>query len=559
MRRDDMREAIGGPARAAGLRVSTDLVDTILDDARDADGRVEFGTGALPLLSEAMRRLWEAQRDRPEGIDQELTSDAYAQSGKVADAVAKTADEVLESLGERERPLARALFLQLLSISPEGVTRESRAREKLKSALGPEVAPVIDAFVRRRLLIADDAERDDTESTASEGNSGTTVEIAHECLFWHWSALRTWIDEDRAVLARRGKLVNDAKEWKANEREPSFLYQGAKLAELEQEAEEVWASNDQRFPKLDELSEEFLKASRDHAAQHRRARRLTVSGLASLLVLALVAGFVTYTANRKAAEAAQALSDRESFEQSLALAEASAEAGLTDGSLAQLLAAAAWETAETDQAWAAMTSAAGNPATGMLTAGHGDGSVLSADFSADGTILATGGNDGSLAIWDTESWEAERLDVGWETGISELKVSPDGRFLAISAWSNNHKQADVQLLDTADESIDLFEAAFEDDVTIAFSPDGSMLAAAGSGQTKVWDLATRELLVTTESSEESVSQLAFAGPDDEIFATDSDQVQWKFDPLSNPEAESAVLKSWESSQLRSMVRPALTS
>jgi WD40 repeat protein len=541
MRRDEMREAIVGPARVAGLQIESDLVETILDDARNANGQAEFGTGALPLLSESMRRLWEEQRRQPHGTIRGLTRTAYTQSGRVADAVAKTADEVLETLGDHQLALAKPLFLHLLKITPDGVAREPRLRSDLESSLGREVGPVIDAFVDGRLLVTDESEVDEDETRKREANSGPTVEIAHECLFWQWSTLNSWIEEDRTYLAKRSKLINDAAEWKSNERDPSFLYQGIKLTEIRHEADEVWTGNPLRFPKLDDIAEEFLDASNDQAAHRQRRRKLTVVGLSALLVLALIAGFATYAANQEAAEAAQALSDRQKRELSLELAEASAEAGLTDGPLAQLLAAAAWETAETDQAWAAMTNAAGNTATGMLTAGH-DGPVLAADFSADGSILATGGNDGSLAVWDTATWEAVQLNFAWETGINELEISPDGQYLAFGAWSNVSGQEDIVVLNRSDESTVTLEADFADGSILAFSPDGSMLAGSSEGQTKVWELATGELLATLDSGHDSISLVAFAGPDDEILSEEEDEdLKLVFDPVSNSESDALIM------------------
>ena len=55
MRADELRRAIEGPARAAGLRLEAGLVDTMLAD-------VEGEPGALPLLSHALYESW-ARRD----------------------------------------------------------------------------------------------------------------------------------------------------------------------------------------------------------------------------------------------------------------------------------------------------------------------------------------------------------------------------------------------------------------------------------------------------------------------------------------------------------------
>ena len=55
MQTDELRRAIEGPARGAGLRLEAGLVDAMLAD-------VEGEPGALPLLSHALYESW-ARRD----------------------------------------------------------------------------------------------------------------------------------------------------------------------------------------------------------------------------------------------------------------------------------------------------------------------------------------------------------------------------------------------------------------------------------------------------------------------------------------------------------------
>ena len=58
----ELREAITGPAAAAGLQIDADLADTILADLRTA-GQDE-AEGILPLLSQAMMLTWQQARRR---------------------------------------------------------------------------------------------------------------------------------------------------------------------------------------------------------------------------------------------------------------------------------------------------------------------------------------------------------------------------------------------------------------------------------------------------------------------------------------------------------------
>ena len=95
MRSDELRRAIEGPARAAGLRLEAGLVDAMLAD-------VEGEPGALPLLSHALYESW-ARRD-----GRVLTMAGYRAAGGVRGAIAHTAEEVFLGCSPQEQVLMRA-------------------------------------------------------------------------------------------------------------------------------------------------------------------------------------------------------------------------------------------------------------------------------------------------------------------------------------------------------------------------------------------------------------------------------------------------------------------
>ena len=77
----ELRRAIEAPAEAGGWEFSPGLVDLILHDVGEEPG-------ALPLLSHALLETWRRRRGNV------MTLKAYAESGGVRGAIARTADRV---------------------------------------------------------------------------------------------------------------------------------------------------------------------------------------------------------------------------------------------------------------------------------------------------------------------------------------------------------------------------------------------------------------------------------------------------------------------------------
>src|SRR6266446_4459650 len=126
--------------------------------------------------------------------------------------------------------------------------------------------------------------------------------------------------------------------------------------------------------------------------------------------------------------------------------------------------------------------------------GH-QGWVLCVAFAPDGKTLVTGGQDGSVRLWDSSTRKERAIMTGHTAKVVDVAFSPDGKLVASASWDGS-----VRLWDTGTgrERAALQAKPRQKDngkplpiFTVAFSPNGQVLASAGSDQSvRLWDLAT---------------------------------------------------------------------
>jgi WD40 repeat protein len=67
-------------------------------------------------------------------------------------------------------------------------------------------------------------------------------------------------------------------------------------------------------------------------------------------------------------------------------------------------------------------------------------------FSPDGTLLATGSQDGIARVWDVAGGKERGKFSGHEDVVSSVAFSPNGKWLASGSWDNTIRMWSLEAL-----------------------------------------------------------------------------------------------------------------
>lgn len=539
LKRQQIKIAIEGPVRLYRGNIENGLITRLLND-------VEQVKDELPLLQHALMRMWQLDEGTEKGT---ITVRDYEIIGGLQMALSNHAEEALAGMSEEERLITKRIFQALTAVDEKGrkVRRPVRLGELVELTGKDEglLLSIIDRFItaNRNFLI----------KYSSQNSDEVFIDISHESLIRQWITLRKWVEEEADAATIYQKLIRASNDNKLGNKD---VMSGTELHQMQAWYQHVKPTK-QWAHRYSENFDEHLTYLQKSEAEERRLKgikkrnRLMVY-LAIFIAFVLVSSFAFYinrTNNNNQRQLAfnnwnssqTARNQNNNLDALHLIANAlvlSKENDLTKDLLTD------------GQAFLPVTALQNiidvktiinqvnfsHDGSLVVTAGNNgrvkiyktaDGiqvgndivnelPILSACFNKNGNLLLTAGNDGTAKIWSISSGK-------------RIQVFTHGNAVTSAVFSNDERKVLTACADgTATEwevSTGIKIATYQQQLSLlsaVYSHDGTLIATAGNDFTvALWNVASRQKLVSFQHDRE-VTGITFSNNDSMLLSVSRD-------------------------------------
>lgn len=175
----------------------------------------------------------------------------------------------------------------------------------------------------------------------------------------------------------------------------------------------------------------------------------------------------------------------------------------------------------TVKVWEAKTG----KAVRMINAAH-PGGVKTVLYRPDSDELLTAGADKTVKVWDGKKGTLVRKSEALKTAINGIAVSADGKKVAVASGEAK-KRGLIRVLDAGTLKEDFVLEAPDDVVTcVVFHPKTAHLGSGGADKTiRIWDLDEKKELSSAENAE-PVRGVAITPDGNRFAAVSATRVRW---------------------------------
>ncbi len=259
---DILREIITTPALVAGVKIESNLVDTLINDLSPVKG-------ILPILQLTLDLLWKQKGGRSNISldDYAAVSDNRNLQGIIEKHATGVYNDITNNRKDKEKiALFRRIFIPYLVEVGEG------GSDVRRTALKSEILGVRDHPTGEIEAMITSLTDENSRLLSVLGGESEKVQVVHEVLIREWTLLKEWVNERRSALIFFERLDKDAKAWKSGK---ARFYKGKVLLEANSHVRES--------PDLTNATILEFVNSANRAL--RRKRIIRVSAAIALLVL----------------------------------------------------------------------------------------------------------------------------------------------------------------------------------------------------------------------------------------------------------------------------------